>query len=531
MALASVNPKYKPHAKQMLLHNAPVSWEDIVIILFGGAKGGGKSAGILMDAVLFCTTYPGAKAMILRENLSAVKQSFLDKLPTLLPQYVYDDKGNKIQVYEYKEKGGRYPDRTIVFPNGSYITFQRVENYNEALAKQGWEVHYLGIDEVTKQEKRSVMYLLSLLRSAEVFNPYTGKPLRIPTKAVFGCNPGGPGHRWVKEMFIDTTVIEKDPITNAPLRTRDHISYIESPDGEDVKVTIRFIPARWEDNTNLSKSYRAILMMASEHKRKMDMDGNWDVVAGRMFNYEEDSFLHVQDALRLISNDSEVKDIYLSVDWGYNDRHSVLWHCVFVDTSVITFKLKSGRLQIFEEFVKEIAEMCEGLYITASLLPHDMFRAERYRDDSGKIIGETKSEVFEHYDLNPVSVMSGKGTVEYRYDKIHSASVLTMEREGKEIKRFRISRGCSSLINELNEAVYDDNNLTYIDSSCEDHDLDAFGLFLVYYSQDIAPLDLNQKKVVDARPKWERRLAEEEERLMQSDSSNRTIGLASEYDV
>ena len=49
----TVVPNYKPHAKQMLLHNAPVSYDDIWIILYGGSRGGGKSAGILSDAFLF----------------------------------------------------------------------------------------------------------------------------------------------------------------------------------------------------------------------------------------------------------------------------------------------------------------------------------------------------------------------------------------------------------------------------------------------------------------------------------------------
>ena len=68
---------YKPHAKQLLLHNVPATFEDLWICLFGGSRGGGKSAGMLMDAVFFATTYPGAKICILRESLDAVRQSFL----------------------------------------------------------------------------------------------------------------------------------------------------------------------------------------------------------------------------------------------------------------------------------------------------------------------------------------------------------------------------------------------------------------------------------------------------------------------
>ena len=45
MATTIVTPTYQPHAKQMLLHNAPVSFDEISITLYGGSRGGGKSAG------------------------------------------------------------------------------------------------------------------------------------------------------------------------------------------------------------------------------------------------------------------------------------------------------------------------------------------------------------------------------------------------------------------------------------------------------------------------------------------------------
>ena len=183
--VVTVTPNYKPTRKQILLHNAPVSYDDIWIICCGGARGGGKSANILADAFLFAQTYPGAKCIILRETLDAVKQSFLDKLPTLFPQEI-----NGVRLYEYHEKSSSwYPGRSIVFPNGSYITLQRVANYTEDKSKQGWEFQYLAIDEVTKQEERTVDYLLTCVRSAKVMNKYTGKELRIPTKVVFGTNP------------------------------------------------------------------------------------------------------------------------------------------------------------------------------------------------------------------------------------------------------------------------------------------------------------------------------------------------------
>ena len=294
MATVMVTPTYQPHAKQLMLHNAPVSFDEISITLYGGSRGGGKSAGILADAFMFCTTYPGAKCCIIRENLDAVKQSFLDKLPTLFPQKVDGQ-----QIYDYREKSSSwYPSRSIIFPNGSYITLQRVADYREAVSKQGWEFHYLAIDEVTKQDERTFNYLLSTVRSTVQTNPYTGKTLRIPTKVVLGCNPGGRGHKWVKRRFIDTTVVSYDPVTNAPIETKDHVEMMHTAKG-DIKVTVRFIPASYKDNPFLNASYAAMLEMQDDYRKQMDLYGNWDVVAGRMFDVKEEAILDPKLAFSL----------------------------------------------------------------------------------------------------------------------------------------------------------------------------------------------------------------------------------------
>lgn len=508
--ILSVVPNYRPHRKQVLLHNAPVSFDSLSITLYGGSRGGGKSAGILADAFLFATTYPGAKICILRENLDAVKQSFLDKLPTLFPQEV---EGHKI--YEYKEKSSSITaplSRSIVFPNGSYITFQRVANYQEALTKQGWEFHYLAIDEVTKQEERTVMYLLSTVRSVIVNNTYTKQKMRIPTKVVFGCNPGGIGHKWVKKRYIDTTVVKIDELTGAPIQTRDFVEVFKDPvTRKEVKCNIRFIPASWRDNPFLSDAYLVPLMMQNETKRKMDMDGNWEVVAGKMFDLTEEARMVPNQAHQYLVENKFIKDIYVSIDWGFgHDYHSAIWIMVLEDSRTIAFKEMYGRDLVFEDFAKEIKRQSELYEITGTLLPHDMFRGgDRYRNDEGKIMGETKSEVFDFLGLNPIPVESGKGKVDMRFDKLQSAMVF---RDDKDRIVHSISNSCTNLQEELDTAVYDDNGTGRIDKACRDHAIDAYGLFLVFYSSDIAPMGM-EDHYIETRSKVQIKLDEEEERL------------------
>lgn len=528
--LTEIRPPYQPHVKQMMLHNAPISADDIMLVLFGGERGGGKSAAILMDAFFFCTTYPGSRAVIIRESLDAVKSSFLDKLGGLMPQTM-----NGQKIYEYREKGSSMIaplSRSIIFENGSYITLQRVANLAEAEAKQGWEFNYLAIDELTKQTEETFNYLLSTVRSASRFNQHTGEMFTIPTKVVAGCNPGGIGHQWVKKRFITPTVTLYDEEKRTPLKTKDHIEYITVPSKEDptkedeIKITVRFIPASWRDNPFLNKAYVAMLMSQPEHRRKMDMEGNWDVVAGRKFNYQDDSFIDDHTARELIHKYKP--DIYISIDWGYKPSyHSAHWEALFYDGSVIVFDEVYGQELIFEKFVEKIKAKSYGMDIVATCLPHDLYRGgDNYRDREGRQIGETKAEVFEHHGLNPIGVQSGKGTVLMRFDKIHSASELQAT---PKTKKFRISKKCTGLIDELENAMEKDDNSGHLDPHSLDHALDDYGLFLVMYSSDIAPLGLEDFKPVDKRGKWVKRMEDEEADLRKPHGEE--FGVNSRYNI
>ena len=61
-------------------------------VLFGGAAGGGKSYGQVVDALLFAIKYPGSKQLILRRTFSELDKSLIRLSLSLYPKEIYSCK-------------------------------------------------------------------------------------------------------------------------------------------------------------------------------------------------------------------------------------------------------------------------------------------------------------------------------------------------------------------------------------------------------------------------------------------------------
>jgi hypothetical protein len=84
-------------------------------VLFGGAAGGGKSYGQIVDALLFALKYPGSKQLILRRTFSELDKSLIRTSLSLYPKDIY--------TFNSSSHTGR-------FKNGSCIDFGYCANVN-----------------------------------------------------------------------------------------------------------------------------------------------------------------------------------------------------------------------------------------------------------------------------------------------------------------------------------------------------------------------------------------------------------------
>ena len=211
-------------------------------MLYGGARGGGKSecgrAWMTIDV-----ENPLYRGLVIRKN-SADMKDWVDKAQQL-----------------YSGFGARFVDGEFRFPWGAKIYTGHLKDDSSYEKYQGQEIHRLNIEELTQiPNVERYLRLLSSVRST-----VPGLKPRVFTSA----NPGGPGHGWVKERFIEgkePMKIYRDPVTG-----RGRV----------------FIPATIDDNPILMSNdpdYVKFLEGLPEALMKAWRYGDWDVFAGQYFS-------------------------------------------------------------------------------------------------------------------------------------------------------------------------------------------------------------------------------------------------------
>ena len=229
-------------------------------ILLGGARGPGKSEGMLIGDIirhLQVMRDAGAKAriLILRRRLKHAEDTIEDI------RWAWELIGGKVPSGD--------ASKIMRFPDGSTMRFGYLEDVGDAAQYSGKNFTYIGVEEINQiGSQEAVLRLLGTLRGEG--------PER---KMVGTCNWEGAGTGWLKEMFV------------RPYPKGRAIIHRELPmyDGKRYKFTLAYIPSKVTDNLVISRTrpeYIANLLMATEHNpqlRKSWLEGDPDALSGTFF--------------------------------------------------------------------------------------------------------------------------------------------------------------------------------------------------------------------------------------------------------
>src|ERR1035437_2121213 len=247
------------------------------IAIYGGAAGGGKSFGLLLEPLRHVTTNPEFYAVFFRRSTTQIRN----------PGGLWDE---SMHLYDYS---GGTPIQTILewkWGKGGRVKFAHLEHEKTVLEWQGSQICLLGFDELCHFSDKQFFYMLSRNRSKCGVRPYVRAT----------CNPDADS--WVAqfiEWWLDGNgyasearagvlrwfVRIKGDLHWADTREECIKKYGKSdlPDNDKKQVkpkSVTFIPAKLDDNpalTDADPDYEANLLALDKVSQARLLDGNWKI--------------------------------------------------------------------------------------------------------------------------------------------------------------------------------------------------------------------------------------------------------------
>lgn len=217
-------------------------------------------------------------------------------------------------------------DYRWVWPTGEELLFRAVKKPADYWGYHGQEYPFLGWNELTKFPTDELFdAMMSCNRSSfrpqdfPIIDHETGTITllpEIPLEVFATCNPHGVGHNWVKKRFINVAPMGK------VVRRTVSVFNPRTQKREDVVKTQVHLFGSYKENIYLPPEYIAELeTITDKNKRKAWLHGDWDIVAGGMFDDVWDTLYH---SVRPFDIPYSWK-IDRSFDWGSSKPFSVGW--------------------------------------------------------------------------------------------------------------------------------------------------------------------------------------------------------------
>lgn len=414
--------------------------------MYGGARGGGKSYGVLLDWLAHQEYNGGSAGGVIFRRTYPELENMLDKSREIYVPY-----------------GAKFLNaaRTWVFPNGARLKMRHLDRDVHAEEYQGHEYTYVGFDEAGHwPTPNAIDKMRACLRSTTGVKP----------RMVLTSNPGGPGHNWLKRRFVD------------PCPPLD-IQWIR-PDWSRT-----FIPSRVQDNQALMRAQPGYLDQIRDSGPpwlvKAWLEGDWNVVAGGALDDLWQNDTHVLPPFRIPSD----WRVDRSFDWGSSAPFSVLWWAEangdeFEDADGHPSWVPKGSLFLVAEWYGA-NDRGEGLKLTNASIAEGILKIEASLPITQRVRpGPADNSIFDV--VNGTSIADEMERVGVRWDRSDKRKGSRIN--GLELVRSRLKASIDTPMERPGLFVFETNrhfishvplvqrdpkNPEDVDSEGEDHDYDA----------------------------------------------------------
>jgi predicted phage terminase large subunit-like protein len=251
------------------------------IVIYGGAAGGGKTYGLLIEDFRHCDN-PGFGSVTFRRNSTQITKE----------GGLWDE---SMRLYPLVDGHPREHRLEWRFPSGARASFSHLEYEKDVLNWQGTAIALLKFDELTHFTRYQFFYMLTRNRSICGVKPYV--------RATTNPDPDS----WVKEFiswWLDDNgeypredragklrwfIVLNDVVIWRDTKDQIHQQYGYGTEIQPKSVT--FIPSKLQDNKILMEKdpgYHANLLAQDRVTRARLLEGNWKVrpSAGMLFRRE-----------------------------------------------------------------------------------------------------------------------------------------------------------------------------------------------------------------------------------------------------
>lgn len=425
-------------------------------IMYGGARGGGKSWVVRAKAKLLAMHYDGIKILIVRQTLEELRGNHIDQL-----------RKDLLGIARYNKQEKRF-----TFPNGSTIEFTYYGCDSDENHIQGKEWDIIFVDEATNLKEEWIKKINVCNRSVSGF----------PRHIYYTCNPGGVSHAYFKRVFVDR-------------------NFLPDEDPDDYL----FIPARVTDNDVLMQAqpeYLKQLQTLPPKLRAAWLEGSWDIFDGAFFeefrndpeHYKDKKWTHVIDPF---PPDRGWK-IYRSFDWGYNKPFSCGWWAV--DYDGVFYRIlelygcqRSNGMAIPNQGVKlwphavfsKIHQIEAGHPWLAGKQITGVADPACWKAETGESVADTAAHYQVYFDEGDHERIAGWMQMHYRFH---------FNEEGYPM--LYVFSNCQQFIRTIPTLQYDAHDVEDLDTDGEDHIADETRYFCM--TQPLNPMP----DVIPYKPKY-----------------------------
>ena len=426
---------WKPQPKQELALRCPATE-----LFYGGAAGGGKSDFLLADFLQGAERYGKHWHGILFRKTTTELEELQARAEEL-----YRPQGAK-----YYGTGTKSGSNMWRFPNGATLKMRYLENERDVTHYQGHQYTWIGIDELGNYPSPYCWtYMKSRLRSVY------GVPCTIRGTA----NPGGVGHGWIKQRFIDSHIPNR--IFNIE---------VELANGKKGSDTICFIPSTLDDNQILMKNdpqYEARLMSLPTHLARALRYGDWSVFEGQVL----DSFrpnVHVTKPFILKQGEWFR---FCSMDWGWSRPYSIGFYAVNSIGRTIRYRelygCKKGEYNVgLKKSAKALAEEAWS-YAALEGIKDMVADPAIWTDEKVEDTSKSIAQVFSEEGFNMIKANNDRVNGLVMVDDTFKQTLV--DGDGKEVPMFQVFDTCRDFIRTIPLLTPNPNHPEDIDTKLEDH--------------------------------------------------------------